>query len=451
MQTLWLKNPIAVMTSEDAGNGLVVAGSTILELVPAGQMPKLPIDSVKDVSDCVITPGLVNCHHHFYQTLTRALPSALNQELFIWLKSLYPVWANLEPEMISLSSQLALAELMLSGCTMAADHHYVFNANTLEALDLQVEAAQSLGIRTLLTRGSMSLGKDDGGLPPQTVVQSEAVILADSERLIKKYHQRGEGAMVQIALAPCSPFSVTTEIMRESALLAHQYGVRLHTHLAETLDEEEFCLRKFGLRTVDYLESVGWLNNKTWLAHGIHFNDDEVQRLGKAGVGICHCPCSNMVLASGICRTLDLEAAGCPVGLGVDGSASNDGSNMIGETRQALLLQRLRYGSAKVTHQRAWHWATKGGAAVLGRTDLGEIALGKQADLAFFKLDEPRFSGAHEPLAALLLCGAQRVQHLMIAGQFRVTDGALLNVDMERLLAHHHQAATKLVAKANAA
>lgn len=448
MQTVWLKNPLAVLASEDASNGLVIADTKIIELVAAGAEPQQAVDLSIDVSDCVLTPGLVNCHHHFYQTLTRALPAALNKELFAWLKSLYPVWANLEPEMITLSSQLALAELALSGCTLASDHHYLFNPNIADAVDLQVDAVKSIGIRALLTRGSMSLGQDQGGLPPQQVVQSEAQILEDSTRCIKKHHQSGAGAMVQVALAPCSPFSVTPEIMRESALLAHKFDVRLHTHLAETLDEEAFCLNKFGLRTVDYLESVGWLNDRVWLAHGIHFNDEELSRLGKAGVGICHCPCSNMVLASGICRTLELEAAGCPVGLGVDGSASNDGSNLITEARQALLLQRLRYGASKVTHHNAWHWATASGAAVLGRTDVGTIAVGKQADLALFKLNEARFSGAHDPLAALLLCGAHRAEHVMVGGEFVVRDGELLKIDLDKLVAEHREAAARLVAKA---
>lgn len=316
MNRIWIKNPLAILAEENAGGGLVIEQDRIVELVPGGKEPSLPCAQVFDASEHVVTPGLVNCHHHFYQTLTRALPAALNQELFPWLQSLYPVWAGLTPEMISLSSRLALAELMLSGCTTASDHHYLFPRGLEQAIDQQVEAAQQLGIRVVLTRGSMSLGQADGGLPPQTVVQKESDIIADSERLIKTHHQSGTGAMVQIALAPCSPFSVTPDIMRASAELAQLYGVGLHTHLAETLDEETFCEQQFGMHTVDYLESVGWLRPGTWLAHGIHFNDDEIQRLGAASIGVSHCPCSNMVLASGICRTLELEAAGCHVGLG---------------------------------------------------------------------------------------------------------------------------------------
>ncbi len=445
MSSLWIKNPLAILSDEgDARGGIVIKDKNIIELVPLGGEPKSPVAQVFNAKDHVVTPGLVNCHHHFYQTLTRALPVALNKPLFPWLKSLYPVWANLTPDMVHVSTQLALAELMLSGCTLAADHHYLFNNSILDAMDVQAAAAKALGMRVTLTRGSMSLGQHDGGLPPQTVVQDEDTIIKDSERAIITHHQAEEGAMIQMALAPCSPFSVTTDIMSESAKLAERYNVRLHTHLAETLDEETFCLSKFGLRTVDYLESVGWLNDKVWLAHGIHFNDEEIQRLGAAGVGICHCPCSNMVLASGICRTAELEQQGCPIGLGVDGSASNDGSNMIGEARQALMLQRLRYGADTITHQKVWHWATAGGAKVLGREDVGQIAVGKQADFALFHLTEPRFSGAHDPLAALLLCGAHKADRVMVAGRWTVIDGELEGFDLRQLMADHQQAAREL-------
>lgn len=445
MQRIWIKQPLAMLCDTPNCDGIVIEDGVIVELLSNGSAPSNDCHQLFDAREHVVLPGLVNCHHHFYQTLTRALPAALDKELFPWLQSLYPVWAGLTAEMVSLSSKLAMAELMLSGCTLASDHHYLFPEDLDDAIDRQAEAAQQLGIRALLTRGSMSLGQDDGGLPPQSVVQSEQHILADSERLIKSYHQRGDGAMIQIALAPCSPFSVTSDIMQASAELAAQYDVRLHTHLAETLDEEDFCLQRFGLRTVDYLDSVGWLNNKTWLAHGIHFNDEEIQRLGAAGVGICHCPSSNMVLASGICKTLELEAAGCPVGLGVDGSASNDGSNMIQEARQALLLQRLRYGAAKISHLDVLRWATQGGAEVLGRGDLGSIAVGKQADLALFKRDELRFSGSHEPLAALILCGAHKADRVMVAGAWTVADGRLADTDIEELRIAHHQAALALV------
>jgi 8-oxoguanine deaminase len=272
--------------------------------------------------------------------------------------------------------------------------------------------------------------------------------LRDSERLIREYHDPNPGAMVQIALAPCSPFSVSTELMAASATLARQYGVRLHTHLAETHDETAFCEKMFGLRPVDYLEKVGWLADDVWLAHGIHFNDEEIARLGAAGIGICHCPSSNMVLSSGIARTLELEQAGSPVGLGVDGSASNDGSNMIQEVRQALLLQRLRYDASEVTHQAAYRWATEGSARCLGRHDIGTIAVGAEADLALFRLDEPRFSGAGDPLAALLLCGAHRAHDVMIGGDWRVRDGNIIGLDLDELMDSHHQLGLKLQSNA---
>jgi len=441
--TIWIKKPLAVC-AKDSADGVVIRGQRIVELVGSGKTPESAIDEIYDARDSVVLPGLINTHHHFYQTLTRAYPEALNKELFPWLKSLYKVWAHIQPEMLSVATELALSELLLSGCTTASDHHYLFPSQLENAIDIQIEQAQKLGMRVLLTRGSMSLGESDGGLPPQSVVQSDDEILIDSERVIKTYHDSAEGAMIQIALAPCSPFSVTTELMKDTAKLAEQYDVRLHTHLAETIDEENFCLEKYGLRTVDYLESVGWLSGRTWLAHGIHFNEQEIQKLGQSKVGICHCPSSNMMLASGICRSLELEEAGSAVGLGVDGSASNDGSNMIAELRQAMYLQRLRYGASKITHQHAYDWASKGSARLLGRGDIGEIATGKQADLALFKLDELRFSGSHDPLAALILCGAQRADRVMVAGNWRVIDGKITDKDETELIHRHSEAAKKL-------
>lgn len=447
-KTVWIKNPLAIL-AKDAENGIVIKGTKIVELVSKGANPTINIDEVYDAKDSVVIPGLINTHHHFYQTLTRAYSSALNKELFPWLMSLYTVWENLDSEMIYHSTKLALTELLLSGCTTASDHHYVFSDSIKDAIDIQMEVANELGMRVVLTRGSMSLGQKDGGLPPQSVVQDEQTILDDSIRLIKEYHQTNDGAMKQIVLAPCSPFSVSTQLMIESAKLAKEYNVCLHTHLAETIDEEEFCLKKFGMRTVDYLEHTNWLHDKTWLAHGIHFNDEEISRLGKAKVGITHCPTSNMMLASGICKTLDLEKAGAIIGLGVDGSASNDGSNMIQETRMAMYLQRLRYGSSKITHQKAFHWATKGSAQVLRRDDIGEIAVGKQADLALFKLDEIQFSGSHDPLAALLLCGANKANRVMINGVWKVIDAQVVNQDVSKIIEEHTKQAKRLFQKAN--
>ncbi|WP_022886906.1 8-oxoguanine deaminase [Glaciibacter superstes] len=444
----WLRNPKAIFTANalDATGGLVIEGERIIEVVGAGGTPQSPYEVTFEARDHVILPGLINTHHHFYQTLTRAWAPVVSVPLFPWLTNLYPVWARLTPRDLELATTVALAELLLSGCTTVADHHYLFPGGMEESIDIEVSVVKKLGMRAMLTRGSMTLGEADGGLPPQQVVQDADVILADSERLIAQYHERGEGAKVQIGLAPCSPFSVTTDIMRSSAALAEQHDVRLHTHLAETIDEEEFCKEMFDLRTVDYLESVGWLTDRTWLGHGIHFNDEEVARIGAAGVGVAHCPTSNMRLASGICRAVELEEAGAAVGLGVDGSASNDASNMILEARQALYLQRLRYGAERVTPERALGWATTGSARALGRDDIGQIAPGKQADLALFTTDDLRFSGSHDPLSALLLCGADKADRVMVAGDWRVIDGAIEGLDLATLIAEHSAAARRLVA-----
>ncbi|HHQ4521374.1 TPA: 8-oxoguanine deaminase [Aeromonas veronii] len=444
---IWIKNPLATFTPEtvDGRGGLVIENGLISEVLAAGQQPAGPCEQLFDARDHVVLPGLINTHHHFYQTLTRAWGPVVNQPLFPWLKTLYPVWARLTPDGLALASKVAMVELLLSGCTTAADHHYLFPRGMEESIDIQVAAVRELGMRAMLTRGSMSLGEDEGGLPPRHTVQGQQQILDDSLRLVRQYHERGAGAQIQIALAPCSPFSVTEEIMVESARLAAELDVRLHTHLAETLDEEAFCLERFGLRTVDYLEKVGWLGDRTWLAHGIHFNPDEIARLGAAGTGVCHCPVSNMRLASGICPTLDLEAAGAPVGLGVDGSASNDASNLMQEARQALYLQRLRYGAERITPRKVLEWATVGSARLLGRDDLGELLPGKQADLALFKLDDLRFSGCHDPIASIILCGAERADRVMVGGKWRVVDGAIKGLDVEGLIARHKVAAAALV------
>jgi 8-oxoguanine deaminase len=443
---IWIKNPLACWTgnTQDASNGLVIQGNKIIELVAAGKTPACDYQHSFDASGHVLIPGLINCHHHFYQTLTRALPGALNKELFPWLQALYPVWSNLNDEAIFASTQLALSELLLSGCTAAADHHYVFSSIMPHAIDTQVAAAKTIGNRVTLTRGSMSLGQSKGGLPPDSVVESDEKILSESERLINSYHDTSEDSFCQIALAPCSPFSVTPDLMRATAVLAQQKEVLLHTHLGETEDENNFCLKQFGMRPVDYLDDVGWLNNRVWLAHGIHFNDEEISRLGHACVGVCHCPTSNMLLASGMCHTRDLQKAGAPVGLGVDGSASNDGSNMIQEVRQAMLLQKLRYGSANFTHIDALQLATTGSAKLLHRPELGEFAVGQQADLALFNLNEARFSGHGDPLAALILCGTHKADFVMVGGEWKVKSGEMVDVDVNDVMARHGIAAKRL-------
>jgi len=437
---LWLKNPLAIL-AEHASGGLVIEQGKITEIIAAGKSPVTTVDQVFDASEHVVLPGLINTHHHFYQTLTRAHPDAINKDLFPWLQALYPLWARLTPQAHRLATRLALVELMMSGGTCASDHHYLFPSGLEKAMDIQVEEAQNLGMRLTVTRGSMNLSQKDGGLPPDSVVQDADEILNDCERVINTYHDTSEGALIQVALAPCSPFSVTRDLMKGCADLANKCGCRLHTHLAETHDEDEYCQKLFGLRPLDYLEDVGWLNDKTWLAHGIHFKDDEISRLGKAGVAVCHCPTSNMMLSSGHCRTHDLEAAGSPVGLGVDGSASNDSSNMMEAIRHALMINRLTYPSAKTTHLDAIRWATQGSAKCLGRSDIGQIALGMQADLAMYKLDELRFSGAQDPIAALVLCGAHTADRVMIGGQWKVEDANPVGIDISRLRYEHGQAA----------
>lgn len=437
---IWIKNPLAIL-AENAAGGVVIDKGVIRERVPAGATPQTPVDSVFDASRHVVLPGLINTHHHFYQTLTRAFGPALDKALFDWLKTLYPVWAKLEPKGFSAACRLALAELLLSGCTTAADHHYVFPEGLNDAIDLQMQAAESLGVRVMLCRGSMDLSVEDGGLPPRSVTQKIDTILADGERLAATWHQRGPGAMRQIALAPCSPFSVSGDLMRQTAAQAEALDLRLHTHLAETEDENAYCLSLHGMRPLDYIESLGWLKSRTWFAHGIHFTADERRRMGQAGVGVAHCPSSNMILGSGICAVGALERDGVAVGLAVDGSASNDSSNLIQEVRQAFLLQRAGSGIAAASHRDALRWATQGSAAVLGRDDIGTLVEGAQADLALFTLDEPRFSGSGDPLAALVTCGAHRADRVMVAGEWRVIDGAIVGLDMAALQAEHRAAA----------
>ncbi len=440
---LWIQSPLAIL-AEGADGGLVVEGSRIVELVPAGAAPQTPHDATFDASRHVVIPGLVNTHHHVFQTLTRAFPPSANKPLFPWLQASYPVWSHITPEMFRLATRLAFTELLMSGCTCASDHHYLFPRGLEDAVDVQIEEAERLGLRVTVTRGSMNLSEKDGGLPPDSVVQTEDDILTDCERVLGRYHDMAPGAMARIALAPCAPFTVSKRLMRESARLADAHDCRLHTHLGETRDEDAYCLRQFGLRPVDYLEEQGWLTDRVWLAHGIHFDDAEVARLGRHGVGVCHCPTSNMTLASGQCRTLELEAAGSPVGLGVDGSASNDNSNLMESVRHAMMLNRLTYGAEAVTCRTALRWGTEGSAACLGRDDIGRIEVGREADLAFYDLDELRFSGAHDPIDALVICGATQADRVMVAGRWRIEDGQPVGQDLARLRHEHHAGAMRL-------
>lgn len=431
---LWIKDPLAIL-ADDAAGGVVVHDGRIAECVPAGGQPRTAGAAVFDAGAHVVIPGLINTHHHFCQTLTRASPAALDRELFGWLGALYPIWARLTPEALESAVTVAMAELLLSGCTTTTDHHYLFPSGLGRAIDIEVAVARRLGIRAVFTRGSMNLSQRDGGLPPDGVVQDEDTILADSARLIDAYHDPAPHAQVQIALAPCSPFTVTRSLMRATAELAAVRGVRLHTHLAETADETAFCLSRFGCRPLDYLDDVGWLNDRVWLAHGVHFDADEIARLARAGVAVTHCACSNQVLGSGHCPVCDMEAAGMRVGLGVDGSASNNASNLMQEVRAAFLLQRHRYGVARVSHRDALRWATEGSAACIGRPELGRIAVGAAADLALFRLDELRFAGAQDAVAALVLCGAYRADRVMVGGRWVVEGGAIPGLDIAALLA----------------
>jgi 8-oxoguanine deaminase len=428
-ENLFLLDNAAVLVTMDArrrslSGGWVAARDGLIIEVGEGQVPELvtgvPREDFQryDATGCVVLPGLINTHHHLYQTRTRAWPQAVDSELFPWLKTLYPVWAQLTDDQFYQGALVGFRELMRSGCTLTTDHHYLFPRDASPHLiDITIEAARAVGIRFHPTRGSMSRSVKDGGLPPDSVVQDEDTILADSERVIAKFHDPSPGAMTRVALAPCSPFSVSPELMRETAALARRHGVRLHTHLSETQDEDAYCERVYGMRPVDLLESVGWLGSDVWLAHGIWFNDHEVARLGQAQISVAHCPTSNMRLGSGFCRVRDLRAAGCAVGLAVDGSASNDSSNMLAELRQTLLLHRVANGAAGMTVQEVLEMATLDGAACLGREDTGSLEPGKACDLAVFDLSAVGYDGACDPVAALLLCHPEPARAVVVGGK----------------------------------
>ena len=424
---------------------LLVEGNRIAAL-GEGARPSGPFDEVIDGRDRVMIPGMVNTHHHLYQTLFRAVPGAADRKLFDWLLFLYERWRGIDEEAVYVSTIIGCMELLLSGCTTTADHLYLFPKGRERLIDVEIEAARELGIRFHPTRGSMSLSREEGGLPPKDVVQAEEEILADSERLIREYHDPSFGAMTRIALAPCSPFSVTPELMRKTAELARKYGVLLHTHLAETLDEEKFCLERFGVRPVEYLEELGWLEGDVWLAHMVHVNADEVKRIAEAGVGVAHCPSSNMLLGSGAAPVVEMLEAGVKVGLAVDGSASNDHSNMIREARQAMLVSRMRYGAEAMPARRALRMATMGGAQVLHReAEIGSLEPGKCADLSLWDISRLEFSGAADPVAGLLHCGAQYAELVMVNGEVLVRGGRLVNEKLYDYIARHREIARRLV------
>lgn len=462
MSTLLVKHAAVVVTMDDARREIVDGGLFVRDnvIVQVGRTDELPpmADTILNLRDHILLPGLVNTHHHLYQTLTRVM--AQDSNLFAWLTTLYPIWANLTDEAIYVSTLTGLAELLLSGCTTSSDHLYIYPNDC--TLDSQIRAAQEIGMRFHAARGSMSLGESKGGLPPDRVTEDEAFILQDSQRLIEQYHDATRFAMLRVVLAPCSPFSVTPDLMRESAKLARAYGVRLHTHLAETLEEEEFCLATFGKRPVAYVESLGWTGDDVWHAHCVHMSAPEIELFGRTQTGVAHCPNSNMRLASGIAPVLAWQQQGVPVGLGVDGSASNDGSHLLAEARQALLLQRVaphRYLAEPpggrggfggkpdaLSARQALELATRGGAAVLGRDDIGHLAPGMAADFIAINLNQLAYTGSlHDPVAAVIFNQPQNVAYAVVNGRVVVADGRLTTLDLPPHIERHNQIAKAMI------
>ncbi len=441
-----------VVVTMDAAGREIPGGFVLVEgnrVVRVGEdADGIRADEVVEGKGKVLLPGFVNTHHHLYQSLFRCVPGAANAELFDWLVFLYKRWGRIDEDAARVSSAVATSELLLSGATTTSDHCYLFPRGGGAILDADIEGARISGIRFHPCRGSMSLSEKDGGLPPDLVVQSETEILADCRRVIEQYHDSAPLSMLRIALAPCSPFSVTASLMRESIDLAEEYGVLLHTHLAETRDEEAYCMERFGRRPVDLMEDLGWLRDDVWFAHLVVLSDADIAKLGQARVGMAHCPSSNMALGSGIARVSDMLESGVRIGLAVDGSASNDTSNMIREVRQTLLLQRVRYGASALSARQALRMATMGGASVLRRDDeLGSLEPGKAADLIAFDMSDIAFAGAvADPVAALVHCAADRVSLSMVNGEWRVRDGHLVCEDIEDLVAEHNDIARRLVA-----
>ncbi len=453
MPSLLIKNA-SVLVTMDAGRREIAAGALYVVdgiIHRVGTLDEMPetADEVVDLTGHVVLPGFVNTHHHFYQTLTRVVPGAQDVGLFDWLKTLYPIWAKMTPDHAASATRIALAELALSGCTTAFDHQYIFPNGS--RLDDEIEAATEVGLRLHASRGSMSLGESDGGLPPDSVVEDEHAILTDTLRLIDAYNDPTHGSMLQIVVAPCSPFSVTPDLMRVSAELARDRGVRLHTHLAETLDEESFCIETFGKRPVELAEDLGWVREDVWFAHGVFINDAEMERMGTSGTGVAHCPTSNMRLSSGIAPVRRMRALGVPVGIGVDGSASNDGSNLLAEVRQAMLVGRLdaapnQSGGEIMPARTALELATLGGARLLGRRDIGALAVGMCADMIAVDLGKLEFAGAlGDPVAAVLFAAPTSVDQSWVHGRRIVRDGQLATLDVPRAVEQHNVLAQSLV------
>lgn len=446
-KTLLIKNARVLVTMDgqrrEIGKGAVfVRGNVIEQVGPTSELPN-EADEVIDASGQVVMPGLVNTHHHMYQSLTRVIPAAQDGELFNWLTNLYPIWANLTSEMVKVSTLTAMSELILSGCTTSSDHLYIYPNDC--RLDDSIEAAQRIGMRFHAARGAMSVGQSKGGLPPDCVVEDEAAILKDTQRVIETYHDAAPHAMLRIVAAPCSPFSVSRDLMKEAAFMARSYGVSLHTHLAENANDIAYSREKFGKTPAEYAEDCGWVGKDVWHAHCVQLDDNGVYMFARTGTGIAHCPCSNMRLASGIAPIRKMLDAGVPVGLGVDGSASNDGAHMLGEVRQAMLLQRVGFGPDAMTARQALELATLGGAKVLNRDDIGALKPGMSADIITFRLGQVGLAGAlHDPVAALVFCTPSNVTNSIINGRIVVRDGLLQTLDLPLVVERHNALAAEL-------
>ncbi len=421
---------------EIAGGGLFARDGVIEAVGPSASLPQTA-DEVLDLQNHIVIPGLVNTHHHLYQNLTRVVPAGQDQLLFGWLKTLYPIWARMEPEHIRVSALVGLAELALSGCTTASDHLYMFPNGA--RLDDEIEAASEIGLRFTATRGSMSIGESQGGLPPDSVVEKPDAILKDCERIIARYHDASPNSMLRIALAPCSPFSVSRELMRDTAAMAARHKIGLHTHLAENAEDIAYSLEKFGMRPGQYAEEAGWTGDHVWHAHCCVLDDAEIGLFARTGTGIAHCPTSNMRLGSGIAPLRKMLDRGVHIGLGVDGSASNDCADLLGEARLAMLLQRAGGNAGALTARQALELATRGGARVLGRaSEIGQLAPGFAADFAAFPLDTPMMAGTQwDPVAGLIFCGPQRAAFTVVKGRVVVREGRVTTVDMRKTLARH--------------
>ncbi len=449
--TLLVKNATVLVTMdgrrrEIRGGGLFAEGPRIVVVGPTAELPSTA-DEVLDLSGHIVIPGLVNTHHHMFQSLTRVVPAAQDVELFGWLEKLYPIWSRLTPEMLRVSALVAMAELMLSGCTTSSDHLYLFPNGG--RLDDTIESAERIGLRFHATRGSMSVGRSKGGLPPDSLVEREADIIKDTQRVIEAYHDARRFAMQRIAVAPCSPFSVSRDLMRESAALARAFGVSLHTHLAENTNDVDYSREKFGMTPAEYAEDTGWLGRDVWHAHCVQLDDAGIDRFARTGTGVAHCPCSNMRLASGIAPVCKMHAKGVTVGLGVDGSASNDSSHLLAEARQAMLLQRVGHGPGAMSARTALELATLGGAQVLNRDDIGALAPGLAVDFAAFDLGGVGFAGTgHDPVAALVFCAPATVAYSAINGRIVVRDGHVTTLDLPMIVERHNRLAYELLAGA---